>query len=155
MARFEAKSDGMNSLSEDLKKLGKLTVEDAYTILTPAAEHMEQSFAEKIRGMFEQHTGKLAESIKALRKKDDVPYILVAPQGVHHRYRSRKKNKKGKAGGMKNAHASEVAFILEYGDGHHKAHHWMEKTIEEEGAAIGEKLQEGFDALCDEKGVGV
>ena len=149
MARFEPQTGGLDSLSNDLKKLGQLTDEDAYTILTPAADHLVGRFAEKVRSFFRQHTGKLAESIEALRKRDDGPYIYVGPQGVHHKYKSRKKE----GGGMKNALASEVAFILEYGDSHHTATHWMENTINEESDAVGEKLQEGFDALCDEKGI--
>ena len=149
MARFEAKTDGLTSLSNDLKKLGQLTDEDAYTILTPAAEHLRGKFSDKVKAVFQQHTGQLAASIQALRKKDDGAYILVAPQGVHHKYRSRKK----KGGGQKNALASEVAFVLEYGGGGHPATHWMENTINEEETATGEKLQEGFDRLCDEKGI--
>lgn len=149
MAKLEWRAQGLDSLSADLKKLGQLTDEDVYTILTPAADHMVLRFAAKIREVFVQHTGKLAESIKALRKSDDGPYILVAPQGVHHKYSSRKK----KGGGQKNALASEVGFVLEYGDRHHRAYHWMENTINEEEAATGEKLQEGFDRLCDEKGI--
>lgn len=150
MARFEPKTEGLGSLSDDLRKLSSLRDEDAFEILTPAGEHLREKFSEKIRSTFIQHTGKLAESIKALRKKEDGPFILVAPQGVHHRYRSRKK----KGGGTKNALASEVAFILEYGDGHHTATHWMESTVTAEEGAVQEKLQEGFDAWCDRKGVG-
>ena len=149
MARFEARTGGLDSLSTDLKKLGRLTDEDAYVILEPAGQHLAGKFSEKVRAFFRQHTGALAASFEALRKKDDGPYILVSPQGVHHKYRSRKK----KGGGMKNAQASEVAFVLEYGDSHHAATHFMENTINEEEAATGEKLQEGFDRLCEEKGI--
>ena len=149
MARFEPQTGGLDSLSADFKKLGQLTDEDAYTILEPAGQHLAGKFSEKVRSFFRQHTGKLAESIEALRKKDDGPYIYVGPQGVHHKYRSRKK----KGGGSKNALASEVAFVLEYGDSRHTATHWMENTINEEEAATAEKLQEGFDRLCDEKGI--
>ena len=148
MAKFEPKTGGLGSLSDDLKKLGQLTDEDAYTILEPAGEHLAEKLKAKVRGMFQQHTGNLAESIAAQRKKGDTPYIQVAPQGVHNKYNGRK-------GGVKNAFNSEVAFVLEYGDSRHKATHWMENTINEEADAIGQAMQEGFDKLCDEKGIGL
>lgn len=151
MARFEPNTGGLDRLSEDLRKLGQLTDEDAYTILTPGANHLAAKFKAKIKATFQQHTGKLADSIKALRKRDDGPYILVSPQGVHHRYKGRKK----KGGGTKNALASEVGFVHEYGDQHHPATHWMENTINEESDAVGDALQDGFNRLCDEKGIGL
>ena len=116
---------------------------------------MVAKFRAKIRGLFRQRTGNLAESITALRKSDDGPYIQISPQGVHHQYRSPRPSKRKPTFKRKNAHASEVGFILEYGDGHHKATHWMETTIDENAEEIGRKMQEGFDALCDRKGVGL
>lgn len=151
MARFDV-NDGAGKLSEDFQKLSGITNEDAWKILTPAGDHLAAKFAEKIRGTFAQHTGKLAASIKAQRKANDGAYIQVSPQGVHHQY-NHPRRKKSRPSAVKNAHASEVAFVLEYGDGHHKATHWMENTINEEEAAIGEAMQQGFDAWCDERGV--
>lgn len=150
MARFEPNTGGLDSLSTDLRKLGQLTNEDAWTILTPAAELLEGKFMDKIRTIFTQRTGKLAAAIQSFRRVEDGPVILVYPDGAHHRYRSRKK----KGGGMKTAQASEVGFVLEYGSSRHQAYHWMENTIEEETEAVGEALQEGFDLLCEEKGIG-
>ena len=148
MAQFSVKGAGLSSLSQDLQALGRLDEEDVYTIITPAGEHLKTKFIEKITSTFQQHTGALAASIQALRKGGGV--IQIGPQGVHHRYRARKK----KGGGMKNAHASEVAFILNYGGGGHAATHWMDNTLDAEETAVSEKMQEGFDALCEKKGVG-
>lgn len=147
MASFEPKVDGLDGLDADLKKLGRLTNEDAWTILTPAADLLKEKFMEKIRSIFRQHTGKLAASIKDMKKAADGPSILIYPQGAHHQYRSRK------SGGSKTASASEVGFVLEYGDSRHAARHWMEGTVTEQESALGEKFQEGFDKLCDEKGI--
>lgn len=148
MAKFEPKLEALDGLSMDFQKLGRITDEDAWTILTPAADLLQGKFMEKIRGVFQQHTGVLAAAIKSFKRKQDGPVILVYPDGPHHRYRSRK-------GGTKTATAAEVGFVLEYGDGHHRAAHWMESTVDEQDRAIGEAMQEGFDTLCEKKGVGL
>lgn len=149
MAKFEVMSEGAEGLSMDLKKLGRLTDEDAYTILEPAADVVKAKFADKIKAVFQQHTGKLAASIQEFKKKADGPFILVYPHGPHHRYKSRKK-------GSKTASAGEVAFVLEYGAPARNiaATHWMENSIQESDQEITEAMQAGFDTLCDEKGIG-
>ena len=60
-------------------------------------------------------------------------------------------------GGTRKATADEVGFILEYGAPSRNipAHHWMENTINENLDEVHEKLQEGFNTLCDEKGIGL
>lgn len=178
MAKFEPRFDQIDSFAEDLKKLGQLTNEDAWTILAPAGEFLRVKLIEKIRTIFKQRTGKLAEAITSMKKANgDGPYIQVYPYGTHHTYHSRVKYREYKnsvhgrmskrGGGVRKATADEVAFILEYGTngaGYNrkgnlrgvprKAYHWMENTINENVDEIHEKMQEGFDTLCDEKGVG-
>lgn len=144
MARFEPMID---DLSMDLQKLGQITEEDAFTILTPAGELVKEKFTEKIRSVFAQRTGKLAAAIQSFKRVEDGPSILIYPDGPHHRYRSRKTK------GTKTATAAEVGFVLEYGSARVKATHWMENAIRENEEAIGQKMQEGFDAFCDEKGI--
>jgi hypothetical protein len=144
MARFEPMID---DLSMDLQKLGQITEEDAFTILTPAGELVKEKFTEKIRSVFAQRTGKLAAAIQSFKRVEDGPSILIYPDGPHHRYRSRKTK------GTKTATAAEVGFVLEYGSVRVKATHWMENALRENDEAIGQKMQEGFDAFCDEKGI--
>lgn len=167
MAKFEPRLDQIDGLSEDLKKLGRLTNEDAWAILTPAGEFLRVKFMEKIRQLFTRYsTGKLASLIESMRKQNgDGPYIQVYPYGTHHKYQGREKTKAYKrskhgrtytyGGGNKKATADEVAFILEYGapSRNIEATHWMENTINENVGEIHAKLQEGFDRLCDEKGI--
>lgn len=146
MARFEPK--GVDGMSLDLQKLGQISDQDAYTILTPAADLLGKKFKAKIAAIFRQRTGKLAAAIKGFRKKGgEGPFMLVYPYGAHHTYNSRK-------GGTKTATAAEVGFVLEYGDGSHKATHWMENTVAENEIEITEAMQEGFDTLCDQRGIG-
>ena len=165
MARFEPRFDQIEGLEMDLKKLGQLTDEDAWTILNPAGDFLRGKFMEKIKTVFQQHTGKLAASITSMRKKSgEGPYIQVYPYGTHHTYHGRektrayKRSKHGRTytfgGGTRKASADEVAFVLEYGSSRIAATHWMENTINENLEELHEKMQEGFDRLCDEKGVG-
>ena len=152
MANFVPMNDSAEKLSMDFTKLGQITNEDAWAILRPAGQMLKEAFREKILGTFQQRSGVLAESIEAVDRTGDVPHVLVYPQGPHHKYRNRKK----RGGGMKTADASEVGFVLEFGSAARgiAASHWMENAITEHDAEITEKMQEGFDALCDEKGIG-
>ena len=146
MARLEI-TTGTDELAEDLRKLRDISDEDAFEILTPAAETLAEKFQENIRSVFTQRTGKLAAAIQSFRKVTDGPHILIYPDGPHHRYRSRKTK------GTKTATAAEVGFVLEYGSNRVKASHWMENTVNETEAEIGEKIQEGFDSFCDARGI--
>lgn len=154
----------------DLQRLGHLTNENVWAILSPAADLLRELFTEKIKSIFQQHTGKLANAIQGFRKSsEDGPYILVYPYGDHHKYNARGFNaeryarrskrgsakgyKKSKKAGTKTASANEVAFVLEYGDGHHTATHWMEGTMEQNDFKIHNAMQEGFDAFCEERGL--
>lgn len=156
MAQFKV-NDGAGRVALDLEALGRIGDEDAYTILNPAANVLTERFTKKIKSIFQQHTGKLAASVQGFRKKSgEGPYMLVYPYGAHHRYKSRKGGKKGK-GGSKNVGANEVAFVLEYGAPARgiEATHWMEDAMYESESEVGEAMQEGFDALCDSKGIGL
>lgn len=167
MAKFEPRLDQIDGLSEDLKKLGQLSNEGAWAILAPAGEFLREKFMDKIRAVFTKYsTGKLATMIESMNKQNgDGPYIQVYPYGTHHAYQGRTKTKAYKrskhgrtytyGGGSKKATASEVAFILEYGAPSRNipASHWMENTINENLDGISQKIQEGFDALCDQKGI--
>lgn len=163
MAKFEPLA-GAAQLEADFDKLGRLDDDKVWAILRPAAELVTQAMKQKVKSLFQQHTGKLADSIEAFPKRGDSAYFLVYPYGVHHKYNARlktktyKRSKHGRTyttgGRMKNAPANDVGFILEYGDRKHKATHWMENTIKEQDAAITEAIQQGFDDLCDALGVG-
>ena len=157
MARFEVKTGGLDKLSEDFKKLGVWADKDIFAILGPAALKLQKALKAKIRALFKQHTGKLEESIMVIQKGggDEEAWLLVAPQDVHHKYKIGRATKRSKRGGTRNALASEVGFILNFGDTHHKATHWFDNTLEEEENAVGECMQERFSALCDEKGIGL
>lgn len=167
MARFEPK--GVDGMSLDLQKLGQISDQDAYTILTPAADLLAEKFKDKLSLLFSKISGKLVASIRAMRKQSGgVFYMLVYPYGDHHKYNARVRSytvqkradwgveKRKTKGGVKMASANDVAFVLEYGSPARgiEASHWMEKTIQENEEQILEAMQRGFDELCDERGIG-
>lgn len=157
MSRFEV-NNGAEELIQDLQKLGKLSEEDHWDILTPAADLLVKKFAAKIKKLFKQHTGNLADSIQGFRKSGggDGSHILVYPHGPHHKYQSRTKRTKKGGAASKTANANEVGFVLEYGAPSRgiEATHWMENTLEENSGEISEALQQGFNEYCDKRGVG-
>lgn len=155
MSKFEV-NDGADRLILDLQKLGRLTEEDHYELLTPASDLLVAKFGQKVKQVFKQHTGKLAASIQGFRKSSGgQPYILVYPYGPHHKYKSRTKKTKKGAAAAKTATANEVAFVLEYGSPGSgiEATHWMENALEESSAEISDALQQGFDDYCDKRGI--
>lgn len=157
MSKFDV-NDGPDRLIQDIQKLGELSTDDHWEILTPAADLLVKKFAQKVKQVFTQYTGKLAEAIQGFRKSGggDGHYILVYPHGPHHKYKSRTKKTKKGAAASKTAAANEVAFVLEYGSpGRNiKATHWMENALEESSAEISDALQQGFDDYCDKRGIG-
>lgn len=156
MSRFEV-NDGADRLLLDIQKLGQIEDSDHFEILSPAADLLVKKFAQKIKQVFRQHTGKLAESIQGFKKSGGgEPHILVYPYGPHHKYKSRTKKTKKGAAASKTAAANEVAFVLEYGSPGRgiKANHWMENTLTESSAEISDALQQGFDEYCDKRGIG-
>jgi hypothetical protein len=81
-----------------------------------------------ILNLFEQHTGRLADSIEVqakMTRQGNGWYIRVYPYGVHHKYNSRikvtayKRSKHGRTytvgGGVKTAGNNDVLFVLEFG----------------------------------------
>lgn len=156
MSKFDV-NDGADRLIQDIQKLGEITNDDHWEILTPAADLLVKKFAQKVKQVFQQHTGNLADAIQGFKKSGGgEPHILVYPHGSHHKYKSRTKKTKKGAAATKTAAANEVAFVLEYGSpGRNiKATHWMENALEENSAEISDALQQGFDDYCNKRGIG-
>lgn len=165
MARFEVTGD-IDRLATDVKGLGDVTKNEYWALLEPGANVLVRKFREKLQKLFKQRTGKLAASIAGFKKSSfGQPYMLVYPYGDHHKYRGRSKTRKYKrsksgrtytyGGGNKVATANDVAFVLEYGSPARgiNPHHWMEETMEESMDEVVDAMQEGFNELCERRGL--
>lgn len=151
MAKF--KVNGVEGLDLTFERKSQLSSDDLLRIIRPGAELMQSRLAQKVREVFQQHTGELAASFKLReRQSDDGAAISVAPEGKHspsgRGIRNRKKGEKAKA--KTNA---EIAFVLEHGSPRIKATHFMETAVEESEEDVIAAMEAEYHKLLDERGL--
>lgn len=140
--------------------------EERLNILRPAAELMKERFGQKVRKIFKQRTGSLAESFQVIEPKEDnefdETFLRVAPRGKHksgvRKRKSRagspdrkyaKHNREVKAASISN---SELAYLLEYGTPRMRPTHFMEIASEEAAEDIAAAIEKEWDAMLERKG---
>lgn len=152
MAQFNF--NGMDAIEASFKEMSQLSDEDKYSVIAPAAELLKQRFVEKIKSLFTQRSGDLAESIAVVQKSDDTgTYAHITPMGKHSKSSTGKRNKKGTSSGHYSGSNAEVAWILEYGSPRINPRHWMETTNEESEEEVIAAEEAAWDSLLQSKGL--
>ena len=146
--------NGLDSIEASFQELSQLSDEEKYSVISPAAELLKQKFVEKIKSLFIQRSGDLAESITIVKKTDDSgSYAHITPTGKHSKSSTGKRNKKGKSSGRYSGSNAEVAWILEYGSPRIDPRHWMETTNEESEEEVIAAEEAAWDSLLETKGL--
>lgn len=162
--------NGMDVLDRTYEELSDLGRDAYYRILDAGGEVLKAALTEKIKTIFNQHTGILASSIqmwhKAFLNIDGTVSVLVGPEGKHGDKKTRRRRSRAKTveGQRNHKHRrenhsvfestnAEIAYVLEYGSARITARHWMEETLDENEDAIYEAMAAAWDAILDEKGL--
>lgn len=107
MAKFDTTE--LENLTLDMEELAKISDDMIDRMLDAGAKVIAAGHEKTLRGMGLVRTGKLASSIKSVRKASgNKRYALIYPNGPHHTY-------KGRKGGRKTARNADVGFVHEFG----------------------------------------
>ena len=150
--------DGLDRLSVSYASLSRISDDELWAIIEPAANTLKDKMQENLSGLFQVITGSLRESIEVKRKlsKGGAVYALVGPNDKKHPKSStgkRRARAQGGKGGSYSGTNAEVGWILEYGTSRIPGRHWMEQAVtstEEELLGI---LEAGFNAACEAVGL--
>lgn len=152
MARF--KYNGVEALDLTFDKMANLSGEDLLRIIRPGANLLRERLSEKVRTLFKQRTGSLADSfVLTERILDDGAGITVLPHGKHPNSFTGKRRGKRRSNGHYEGTNAEVAFVLEHGSPRIKATHFMENTAEESENDVYDAMQEELNAVLSELGL--
>ena len=151
--------DGLDRLSVSYASLSRISDDDLWAIIEPAANTLKERMQESITGLFRQVSGSLRESIDVRRKlsRGGAVYALVGPNDKKHPKSSTGKRKsRGPRGGGGGSYAgtnAEVGWILEYGSSRIPARHWMEQAVTSTEEELLGQLETGFNAYLDAAGL--
>lgn len=152
MAKFNA------TLDASLFQLEQLSDEEKWDMLEPAAQLARDAYSDAIRSTFDQHTGSLAQSPTVEQKMKDGQLIArISLKGKHPGTGTGIRMKKDKNGRRKSGHYSgtnaEVGYYLNYGTPRIRASHWFDNANDRTEAQVQDKIEEGWNAYLDSKGV--
>lgn len=150
--------DGLDRLSVSYASLSRISDDELWAIIEPAANTLKDKMQETISALFTQRSNSLHDSIEVKRKlsKGGAVYALVGPNDKKHPKSStgkRRARAQGGKGGSYSGTNAEVGWILEYGSQRIDGFHWMEQSVtatEEELLGI---LEAGFSAACEAVGL--
>lgn len=163
--------DGLDRLSVSYASLSRISDDDLWAIIEPAANTLRDRMKESITRLFRQRTGSLRESIEVKRKtaKSGAIFALVGPNQKEHSgqrgrrasafesgskgFGKRKSRAQGGKGGSYSGTNAEVGWILEYGTSRIPGRHWMEQAVTATEEEIHEMLDAGFNAACEAVGL--
>ena len=152
MAKFTF--NGMDEISASFEQLASLTDEDRMSVIMPAAKLLVERQREKIRRLFVQHTGKLAESLTIQQKSDeDGAYAHIYLKGKHPGSGTGKRKGKRRSNGSYSGTNAEVGYILNYGSPRIPATHWLENANEEASEDVAAIQQEAWNEMLARKGL--
>ena len=153
MAKFSF--NGMDEISASFEQLANLSDQDRLGVIMAGANVLVTRQKEKIVQLFQQRTGKLADSIKIAVKDDgDGSYAYISPEGKHPGSGTgRRKRRNGRSNGKYSGTNAEVAYILNYGSPRISATHWLENANEEAEGEMMESMQAAWDDVLDTKGL--
>lgn len=146
--------NGMDEISASMEQLANLTDEDKMSVIMPAAVLLAERQRQKIKQLFKQRTGDLANSITIREKSDDNgAYANIYLKGKHRGSSTgKRKRRDGRGGGKYSGTNAEVGYILEYGSPRIQARHWMETANEEALDDVVETQQEAWNQMLEKKG---
>lgn len=153
MAKFSF--NGLDEITASFDQLAQLTDEDRLSVIMPAARLLADRQKEKILQLFQQRTGKLADSIRIdVKNGDEGAYAYITPKGNHPGSSTgKRKRKNGRSNGKYSGSNAEVANILNYGSPRIAATHWLENANEEAADEIVAAEQAAWDDLVTKKGL--
>lgn len=153
MAKFSF--NGLDEISASFEQLANLSDQDRLGVIMAGANVLVTRQKEKIVQLFQQRTGKLADSIKIAVKDDgDGSYAYISPEGKHPGSGTgRRKRRNGRSNGKYSGTNAEVAYILNYGSPRISATHWLENANEEAEGEMMESMQAAWDDVLDTKGL--
>lgn len=152
MAKFSF--NGMDELSASFEDMIQLSDEERMSVIMPGAEVVAEHQRGKIRSLFKQRTGALADSITIRQKSDDDgAYANIFLKGKHPGSSTSKRRGKRRSNGKYSGTNAEVGYILEYGSPRIAATHWMENANEDAAAEVASAQQEAWNALMEKKGL--
>lgn len=152
MAKFSF--NGMDELSASFEDMIQLSDEERMSVIMPGAEVVVEHQRGKIRSLFKQRSGALADSITIRQKSDDDgAYANIFLQGKHPGSSTGKRRGKRRSNGKYSGTNAEVGYILEYGSPRIAATHWMETANEDAAADVASAQQEAWNALMEKKGL--
>ena len=70
--------NGMDAIEASFQEMSQLSDEEKYSVIAPAAELLRQRFVEKIKAVFVQRSGKLAESLPLYRNQTTPVHTLTS-----------------------------------------------------------------------------
>lgn len=149
--------DGLDRLSVSYASLSRLSDDDLWAIIEPAANTLKDKMQESL-SIFRVITGSLLGSIEVKRKssRGGTVYALVGPNDKKHPKSStgkRRARAQGGKGGSYSGTNAEVAWILEYGTSRIPGRHWMEQAVTSTEEELLGQLETGFNAYCDAVGL--
>lgn len=149
--------DGLDRLSVSYASLSRISDDDLWAIIEPAANTLKDKMQMSLSGLVRTITGSLLASIEVKRKRSGgVVYALVGPNDKKHPKSStgrRKPRAQGGGGGSYAGTNAEVGWILEYGSSRIPGRHWMELAVTSTEEELHEMLEAGFNAYCDAVGL--
>ena len=152
MAKFSF--NGMDELSASFEDMLRLSDEERMSVIMPGAEVVAERQRGKIRELFNQHTGALADSVTIRQKSDDDgAYANIFLKGKHPGSSTGKRKGKRRSNGKYSGTNAEVGYVLEYGTPRITATHWMENANEEAASEVTTAQQEAWNSLMEKKGL--
>lgn len=150
--------DGLDRLSVSYASLSRISDDDLWAIIEPAANTLKDKMQETISGLFQTITGSLLGSIEVKRKssRGGTVYALVGPNDKKHPKSStgkRRARAQGGKGGSYSGTNAEVAWILEHGTSRIPGRHWMEQAVTSTEEELLGQLETGFNAYCEAVGL--
>lgn len=150
--------DGLDRLSVSYASLSRISDDELWAIIEPAANTLKDKMQETISALFTQRSNSLHDSIEVKRKlsKGGAVYALVGPNDKKHPKSStgkRRARAQGGKGGSYSGTNAEVGWILEYGSQRIDGFHWMEQSVTATEEEIHEMLEAGFNAACEAVGL--
>ena len=152
MAKFSF--NGMDELSASFEQLAQLSDEERMSVIMPGAQLLLERQREKIRSLFHQWTGALADSLTIREMSDDDgAYANIFLKGKHPGSGTGKRRGKRRSNGKYSGTNSEIGYILEHGSPRIAATHWMESANEDAADEVAAAQQEAWNELLTKKGL--
>lgn len=146
--------NGMNELSASFEQLSQLSDEDKMNVIMPAAKLLVERQREKIKQLFTQRSGDLADSLTIRQESgEDGAYAHIYLKGKHRGSSTGKRKGKRRSNGRYSGTNAEVGYILEFGSPRIAARHWMETANEEAEDEVVAAEQAAWDDLITQKGL--